>query len=773
MFTFACGESSRTGALRNDPSLSQKNSRTMRWSVSLWALLCSLLSRGQFGFEQHQSIAVIRDAPLRLAWAGGLDAPQFSAIDLNADGAEDLFVFDRACDKVLTFVQEGAEGVAAYGYAPAYEALFPEMTDWALLVDYNCDGRKDIYTSTIGGCRVFKNVGTAADHAFALSTPRITTKLGEAAVFLYVGAADIPAIADLDGDGDLDMLSFGVSGQTVHYHSNRSVEDYGLCDSISYVTETLCWGKFREGSASNEVTLNDTLNYPCDKSTAERFELPLLPIEDRHSGSTLLALDMNADGAAELLVGDVSYTTLTLLTNEGTVPAARSKMIAQDRAFPSTTVPVDIAVHPAAFHVDINRDGVRDLLVAPSSKTGAENRVGVLHYANVGTEAAPVFEHRQRGFLQREMIEVGTAALPQFFDHNGDGLHDLIVSARGQFDSAATHLVSKMAYYKNTGTADRPEFTFVTDDYQQLSQRGIGNSLALYPTFGDLDGDGDSDMVLGEYAGGCYYLENTGGAGNEAVFAAHVPLGDKAGNPIAEEGSVYPQLVDLDRDGDLDLVNGKRNGKLAYYENVGDGARASFEKRTDELGGVDVSAHWSTEGHAVPQFVDTQKGVHLIAGSKSGYLYHYRHIDGRLDMDWQLSDSTMDGIHIGTYAAPAVADLDGDGRLEMVLGNWRGGVALYTSAPLDALGIAESREKRFRLYPNPSRGEVTVEWKDFAPAAHYASSLQLKDVSGRTVLEQAITSQKTTLSTAHLARGVYFLHLRGKRLNSSEKLVVD
>jgi hypothetical protein len=64
-------------------------------------------------------------------------------IDLNGDGKKDLFVFDRQGGVVLTFLQTSA-GLA---YAPQYETMFPELSDWVKLIDYNCDGKLDIFSN--------------------------------------------------------------------------------------------------------------------------------------------------------------------------------------------------------------------------------------------------------------------------------------------------------------------------------------------------------------------------------------------------------------------------------------------------------------------------------------------------------------------------------------------------------------------------------------------------------------------------------------------------
>jgi hypothetical protein len=742
-------------------------------SIILFSITAFSSSYGQFGFNRIDTIPVISGSPLPLAWTGGLDFPQFSNIDLNFDGVEDLFVFERSCNRVLTFIHDGGT-TASYTYDPTYEENFPKLQDWALLADYDCDGKKDIFTYTIGGAKVFRNTGNSGSgHSFELVKANLKSFLWGSEGFMYISAVDLPGIVDIDGDGDIDILAFGVGGQTVEYHKNMSMELYGVCDSLEFETKNLCWGRFRESASTNLVTLYDTLSYPCNGSIiGEESGLNEGDREDRHAGSTILALDMDNNGAMELVLGDIAYANMTLLSNEGTTANANSGMFAQDNAFPSNSVSVAINVHPAAFHVDVDNDGVRDLLVAPSSKVGSENRQGVYHYDNTAADLAPVFEYQELGFLQNDMIDVGEVSYPVFFDHNGDGLKDLIVSAQGQFDSGTLNQVSKMAYYQNTGTASAPEFTLITEDYQNISSLGLGNSLVFYPTFGDLDNDGDEDMILGEYTGYAYYMENTGGAGNNAIFNTFSVLNDNVGDPIFEGTFIYPQLVDLDRDGDLDLVNGKRNGKLTYFQNNGNTSVPIFEEITQNLGGVDVSEYWNIEGHSIPQFIDIENDYHLILGSKTGYLHYYDNIDGNLTGNFNLVDSTLEDIHIGTNSAPALYDLNGDNHLEMALGNRRGGLALYKSAALTDVSLVEQNRVDFSIYPNPAKGQFTIELGALLYAQIEDLRVELYDLSGRLVQSLNPSASTIQVNASNLGAGTYLVKISGNNWIESAKLVL-
>ncbi len=753
----------------------------LKSSLLFSILFASMTSIAQFGFERYDTIDVVKSSVTQLyPWVGGMDYCQFSNIDLDYDGTEDLFVFDRTCNKVLTFLQTGAPGTANYVYAPEYEALFPsDLHDWVLLVDYNCDGKKDIYSYAIGGTRVWANDGNAGSGlSFVQTSTILKSWLWGSLGYIYTSSVDIPAIVDIDADGDMDMLSFGVGGTTVEYHKNMSVETYGVCDSLLYETKNRCWGRFREDGSTNDVTLWDTLSDPCDEDPLmiEEMVVPWRPeySDERHSGSSVLALDMNGNGVMELVLGDISYPTLLLLNNSGTTPNTNSGMDAQFQDFPLTSTGVDITIFPAGYHVDVNNDGVRDLMVAPNSKIGSENRVGSWYYVNNGTDDVPDFQLVQEDYLQGGMIDNGSGALPVFFDHNGDGLKDLLVSSHGHFDTVSGNQKSMIAYYENTGTATDPEFTFVTDDYQGISQMGIGTSLVYYPTFGDLDGDGDEDMILGEYSGYCYFLENTGGAGNAAIFNTFMILNDDTATPIFDGTYAFPSLVDLDRDDDIDLVIGRRNGKLFYYENVGTTTTFSFQEVTAELGMVDVSEYWTIEGHAIPQFVDVDTTWHLILGAKNGYIHYYDGIEGNLGGTFNLVDSTLENIYLGTFSAPTIFDVDNDNHFEMILGNQRGGVGLYKSGIITDIGVDEyEMAYDFSIYPNPATSSFTIDLSQI-PAEEFKSiKIEIFDLSGRLIEEVIPTNTQQEVETGNYARGTYLVKINGLKGITTQKLVIN
>ena len=117
-----------------------------------------------FSLEQDNTIQVIQNNDTLLnPWTGGFNAAQISKIDLNNDQIEDLFVFDRSSNKVITFLYENNQFI----YAPEFEKYFPKnLSNWVLLRDYNNDGKKDIFSYISGGIGVWKNTSNSNEISF-------------------------------------------------------------------------------------------------------------------------------------------------------------------------------------------------------------------------------------------------------------------------------------------------------------------------------------------------------------------------------------------------------------------------------------------------------------------------------------------------------------------------------------------------------------------------------------------------------------------------------
>lgn len=733
----------------------------------LAALAVPLGATAQLPLQFDPSVPVTRNGQsLDLAWAGGLNAAQFSTIDLNDDGIKDLFIFDRSGNAVLTLLNDGSPGTGGYSITRAYDNVypFPELHDWVLLRDYNCDGKEDIFAFYQAGFSVFKNISTPGNLAFEMVEQRVesdyVTQSGSVVPSnLYVSSVDLPGVIDVDGDGDLDILTFGVwDASHVEYHKNLSMELYGTCDSLKFELRNKCWGFFAENVNNNSVTLNAPCNYNLPNPEAPVGGGDGPPVagqaKQNHAGSTVTPLDLNGDGVMDLLLGDIAFPNLVALYNGGDV--SLGLMTAIDTTFPSANIPVDQPVYPTAFHLDLDNDGDRDLVVSPSALSLSRNLFSVFYYRNSGGDAAPVFEQQQEDLFQDRMIDLGEGAYPVAFDHDGDGLMDLVVGNYGYYIDPEIGNVGKLALLRNTGTATEPAFEFVTDDYMGLSTSGIGT--LMYPAFADVDGDGDQDMYLGDALGRIHFYRNVG-TGAEAQFQlAQAIIDDALGNDLDVGQNAAPQFFDVDGDGLLDLLIGERNGNVNYYRNSATAAAPAWTLVEDSVGGVVTAMGFEVTGTSIPRMYLNEDGERqLLVGSESGQVLLYGDIEGNLDGEWTLITDHFLGIREGIRSAPCLVDLTGDGKLDMVLGNQRGGLTFWSSdGDVGLTPSVASTTPGFGLYPNPTNGQVALVLN--APPAK-GNTWVVRNSLGQELRRQAALAQRTTMDVSDLPAGLYLVSL--------------
>ena len=730
-------------------TLSKKNS-----ILSILLMFFTLVKSQNFSLVQQNSIQVIvNNDTLLNPWTGGFNSAQISKIDLNNDQIEDLFVFDRSGDKVITFISENNNFI----YAPEYEKLFPsDLKNWVLLRDFNNDGKKDIFSYVSGGIGLWKNTSIGNELSFnSLSffqssinanVPYILSSQYNNDVNIYVVASDVPCISDIDNDGDLDILNFGVQGSVIEYHKNISTD----LDTLIFEMKNACWGNFSESGLSNTCTLFDTclfnVSNPEDSISITRNNL-------RHSGSTILSLDLNNDQVKDLILGDVSYSNLVALYNDSTGVNLNTSFISQDTLFPSYSVPADLHLFPATFYEDIDHDGIKDLIVSPNSISESADKESIWFYKNFGGNNSPQFYLQNKNFLQENTIELGRESKPLIVDINNDQILDLLVSNFGEFDlSVPIHYKSYIESYENVGTNENPIFKKISSDFQNISSQI--NDINLIPTLGDLDGDGDLDAIVGDYSGKLHFLENV--SSDPAIINLSIsisPLTDIFNNVFDFGFNAHPTLFDIDNDNDLDLVVGEAVGNLNYIENIGDSINFNFDLRSETFGGVSVSEWWTNIGMSSPTFYRNGSDIELYVGSKRGAIYKYNNIDNNLSGNFNLVDSNFNKIFAGTHSTPAISDLNNDSLIDFIIGNKRGGLSLFMGSN-DSLSsnsrIPHKLENKYEIFPVPTREIINI--KNLKKLLYF----EVISLTGRKV-KTGYT--KGIITVGKLNKGIYFIIL--------------
>ena len=731
----------------------------MKYLCALISIFSLSFSWGQFEFNYVDSIPVFKgSSELPMPWVGGLNYAQFSDIDYDFDGDMDLLVFDRSNNQLRIFEHVQTAGVSSYRYDANGAGRFPsEMRYRLFAIDYNGDNKKDLFTYGIGGLKVYKNSGNGTDGlSWELAKELIYSDYWGTVLNLYVSSTDIPAIVDVDNDGDIDVLTFHIGGQYVQYHKNMSFERYGHSDSLEFELKNECWGKFREDVSTNTLYLDDDTP-PCADGNVPDPEIQpntgFISEEKAHAGSSILALDYDGSGVKDLIIGDVAFTNLNLLLNSGSEVNANSPMTFIDGSFPSNSIPVNSQLFPAAFLIDVDFDNIKDLIVTPNAKNVSENETSVMKYKNIGTNSNCNFVFETRSFLQEDMIDHGTGSVPKFIDIDGDGLTDMFVANFFGYKEVLAK-ESRVAYYKNTGTQTNPSFTFIDNDFNNLSQLNIG--LRSIPAFGDLNGDSKCDMIVGMENGNLIYFQNNSSGATPSFDPPVYDMTDDSGNIIHHGLYAAPQLFDLNNDGLLDLILGVKTGELIYYENTGSLMNPQFSLVTNLLGGVDVS-DLTPDGYAVPSFFRHNDTTYAMIGCVDGYLKFIQGIDGKLsdgDLFESIDHSFLD-VNVGAYSSAFILDIDNDSNLDLFLGHDLGGVSHLENDPGNSLGFDKYiQESGVHIYPNPFTDILHIRKTGLVTS----ENIWISDFSGKKIGEYQIDDQETLIDLSELDSGIYIVH---------------
>ena len=710
----------------------------------------------QFSFQFDTEIPVTANGEaLKSAWTGGLNAAQYQKMDLNNDQQEDLVIFDRTSGKISTFIKTGNR----YDYQPDYEYLFPEgINNWMVLADYDCDGKKDIFTNTVLGIKVFRNI-SSTQLAWKLVADPIFTKSGSNNTNLQINQADIPGIVDMDNDGDLDILIFNFFGSgKIELNKNLSMETYGICDSLTFEKVTKNWGNFEECTCGN---------YAFGETCKEKNGRKLRP--EHAGGKAILMIDQDGDDDKDLLFGDEFCEELVFFENQGTKDDA--VLLDFNAEFPTLVDAAKFKFFPAGYYEDLDFDGIKDLVVAPNTAQNLGNlmefRKSNWFYHNTGTNNIPNFEFVQKDFLQEEMLDFGEEAHPVFIDIDQDGDSDLLIGSRGYLHADGYY--ASFFLMENTGTSFAPVFELTDSDYLNIASLEL---LTLQPQFIDINADGNLDFVFSgapenSFSKKIFYLLNQSNSGFDFSLS-HI----KELNATISVGDNY-YLFDLDHDSDADLLVGKSTGRIEHYDNTGNN---SFALITKEFMGRGNDIFKRTPAMTTAD-INGDGTLEMVMTDDTGSLRIYDDFLSQINVPQEGTQNLLTSsltedlltLKLGRKSWPTLADLNGDGLPEMVIGSVQGGLQTLLNKGKTIGGDAP--KLALKIYPNPLQSQrfVKIKVNDEAQIAIFSSLGQrlTEDIS----VKNSITK---IFDFSSFANGIYIITATGKNKGTaSEKLVIS
>lgn len=346
--------------------------------------------------------------------------------------------------------------------------------------------------------------------------------------------------------------------------------------------------------------------------------------------------DVDEDGDLDLYIGTLDGIVKVGL-NDGTgVFASAPDMLADG-------VLLDVGTLAFPEFADVDEDGDLDLYV------GEQNGL-IKVFINNGSGVFASAGNLQAGGVD---IDVSNFAQPAFFDLNEDGDLDLYIG-----DQSGTIKV-----FLNDGSG-----VFTASADLQSSAADIDVLAYSSPAFIDIDDDGDTDLLSGDYYGNIHVYNNDGlGSLSNGPDLQAFGTGFSFGNLAA------PAFADIDNDGDLDVFVGTYYGTISTLNNNGTG---QFTKGANLMaGGVELNAG----SLPMPTFADIDEDgdMDLFVGNNAGFVVEYKNNgSGVFSTGVNLQAASVD-IDAGNTASPEFSDLDGDGDLDLFLGSSDGTIRIF------------------------------------------------------------------------------------------------
>ena len=505
--------------------------------------------------------------------------------------------------------------------------------EWFRFADLDGDGDLDLLgEAPIGYIRAWRNDPTVAGPHFV---PVIDSLRDVHGTPIFADPQNILNVVDIDCNGRLDLFLGRVAG-----HVDR-FEQVGR-DSLGFPIFALLEERWQDIEILGPIP---------GQSESVRGDPTM-----RHGANTMAFGDIDGDGDLDLFWGDFFEAGLLLIRNDGS--CARPSLRGAPTRFPIGNAFLTSGYNAPAVG-DVDHDGRLDVILGVIGGAYQPNTTAVDNLYLLTQPAADSFHLETRRLIT--MLDVGAESVPALADLDADGDLDLLLANK---IAPAEDTTSTITWFENTGTATTPAFR----EHSVLPIRG---SFHWAPAVVDLDGDGLLDLVLGTWTDRVQWWRNVGSAASPNWV-----LADTALVTITRGSNTTPTLADLDGDGLLDMIVGEASGQLNLYRNTGSATAPAFVLVSDNFADIDVGRR------SAPLLVDLDGTGRpdLLIGAEDGRVGRWRNVGGPGEIRFTLdADFAVQGDR---NAMPAAGVLWGDGRLDLLLGGAGGGVRWFQRAPL-------------------------------------------------------------------------------------------
>ncbi len=333
---------------------------------------------------------------------------------------------------------------------------------------------------------------------------------------------------------------------------------------------------------------------------------------------------------------------------------------------------------------DLDGDGKKDLLVGHVSN----DNISFLKNSSAGIIAN--FTSSSAAYPATDPISFHVFPAAYMEDVDFDGVKDLLAATNvASNDNNLSDFRSSNWYFHNSGTTDNPKFSLVQKNFLQDQMLDVGENAA--PSFFDIDGDGDQDMIVGTggvpgangFRGKLWLLKNTG--------TKNTPVFEVSSDNFLDLPAVYdaynikPQWADFNGDGVLDLGFSTTSFKGLEYRYIPNKAKSGQAAQLALSDAVSIALPSEVLTSDAPFFYDADKDgdLDLVVGKAQGNVSFYSNTGTSAKPVFKLETDTFAGITVNfenRSVQVSVADVDLDGRADLLTTDQSGNLRIFHSA---------------------------------------------------------------------------------------------
>jgi hypothetical protein len=628
-------------------------------------------------------------------FSGGHNNIEHQFTDIDGDGDYDLFFLDS--DGSFGWYQNiGTPSSPFFRFSlHSIEGLF--IKDWFYFVDIDNDGDYDLFTGGAADYIQFRrNTGTVFNPVFS---PEIDTLKDSNNNPIFSEFGSNPVFADIDGDGDYDFISGNSAGTLTFY------ENTGTASSFIFTFRTTQWQGIQIIGSS-----------PPGGSGV------------RHGSSSIEFKDLDNDGDLDIIWGDFFSQSLYYLRNEGTAVSANHQLIYS--VYPRGADSLITSGFNMPRLVDIDNDGDLDLFVSVLYDPTVKETF--IFFRNNGSGANPDFRRITDDYLYT--LDAGTSSVPVLFDIDGDGDLDLFIGSGGNPNGT-------IYFYENEGSNSNAAYTLRNSRFGNIE-----SELSVAPAFGDINGDGLADLLVGRFDGRIEIYFNTGSV-NNPQYQFHDFFRNSSGAIVDIGVYARPFLFDAEGDGDLDLAVGRFNGRISFFRNWGTAINFSFTEEPGYFGDIDAG-----DNSAPFMFDYNNDGVwDLFTGNRGGQLFYFRNDGSNNAPVWNQITSNFLNRYSGGETVLFFADIDNDTDADLFIGNIKGGIHFFRNSTVSSVeGNVVIEPFSLQVYPNPFNSSTKISF-NITEKGYY--NLKIYSILGEEI---------TSLYSGSLEPGNFITNWNGK-----------